>query len=107
MSIAAVAWALDQDVSPPTRKLLLVALAEKADGDGKCWPTLPQVAKCAGVTVRAASTHIHALAADGYLCIDNRGRSGNTYNLALNRKPASDFVDAELDRKSTRLNSSH
>lgn len=89
MSVAAVAWALEQPVDPPTRKLILVVLAERANSEGKCWPPLEQVAESARVTVRAASRHIHALAADGYLLINNQGRNGNCYDLAVNRTPVS------------------
>jgi len=40
MSIQAVAWAIDLEIKDGLTKLLLVALANRADPTGLCWPSL-------------------------------------------------------------------
>jgi pyocin large subunit-like protein len=40
MSVRALTWAFDEQVFPATRKLTLIALADCADSDGVCFPSL-------------------------------------------------------------------
>lgn len=57
MSIAAMAWAKQVKTGSPTRKLVLLALADYADQWGYCWPTqktLAKVCECTERTVRRA-----------------------------------------------------
>lgn len=61
MSIAALNWAWNQECPNATSKLVLLALADKANEDGECWPGMDTVAKMAGVSVRQISTHLTRL----------------------------------------------
>lgn len=67
MSVRAMAWAWDQSVGHPTRKLVLMALADHADDAGRCWPGADTVAGKVGVGERTVRRHIEALAEGGYL----------------------------------------
>ena len=53
---------------PPTRKLVLVALCERADlKTGKCWPGRKEVAMRASLTERNVSPHFKALEESGWI----------------------------------------
>ena len=67
MSIAALNWAWSQECPTPTSKLVLLALADKANDDGECWPGMSTVAEMAGVSVRQVSTHLARLEDEGLL----------------------------------------
>lgn len=67
MSIAALNWAWSQDCPTPTSKLVLLALADKANDEGECWPTMGHVAEMAGVSSRQVSTHLSRLEEAGLI----------------------------------------
>lgn len=87
MSIAAMNWAWRQQVAP-TVKLVLMSLADAADDDGVCWPSIPTVARKCGVTTRTVQRIMRGLAASGRLRHEPRFRhdgshSSNRYTLVL------------------------
>lgn len=84
MSIAAVAWAMKQPVSPTTRKFVLNTMAQYADADGKCWPKQEAIAEQVGIGVRMVKKHVRALVAEGFLRVEHHGPKGNTYSLPIN-----------------------
>jgi hypothetical protein len=49
------------------RKLVLIALANRSDQYGKCWPSQELLADECGVSVRALAHHLKALEADGFI----------------------------------------
>lgn len=49
------------------RKLVLIALANRSDQYGKCWPSQDLLADECGVSVRALAHHLKALEADGFI----------------------------------------
>lgn len=51
MSVKALGWAFDQEVGDPTAKLILIALADFADQQGKSWPSRKKLAKYADCSV--------------------------------------------------------
>lgn len=88
MSHHASTWAWDQDVRNPRHKLLLVKLADSANDDGVCWPSLRTLAKHTGISKSALSRAARALEAAGLLRIQETTKSnglkgGNVYHLAL------------------------
>lgn len=78
MSIAALNWAWHQDCPNATAKLVLIALADRADDDGVCWPRMDTVAERAGVSPRQVSTHLKALEDMGLLTRKRRRRGDGT-----------------------------
>src|SRR5262249_25666727 len=44
MSVQAITWAFKQHVGKPSAKLVLINLADHADQDRKCWPSLRTIA---------------------------------------------------------------
>lgn len=73
---------------PAQRKLVLLALADNANDEGRCWPSQPTIARKASLSVRALRDHLHALEADGWIAIlalgNGRGKS-TEYLLAADR----------------------
>lgn len=88
MSIQAVAWALEVDCPSAPAKLVLVALANYADEDGQCFPSLTKLSKIAGTTRQNVSQHIKKLIDAGLVSKQERERhngsqASNTYVLAI------------------------
>lgn len=107
MSVAAVAWALEQDIKPPARKLLLVKLAEKADTEAKCWPSLDYLCRVVGLKERMVRYHIKALIEKGYVSVENRGRHPSMFHLDLtgNRLPVIECNELPVNESDKRQSS--
>jgi hypothetical protein len=62
MSVPHVHWVLESPlVKGASMRLVLVSLAERADIDGVCWPSVTDTARRAGLTVRQAKRLLHNL----------------------------------------------
>lgn len=79
MSIHALKWAWSQQCPNPTAKLVLVALADHANADGECWPTMKSVAALAGVSTRTVHDHIKALEGAGLVERGERRMHGGQF----------------------------
>lgn len=85
MSIQLVARVLDARDGriTGTRKLVLLALANRADEYGLCWPSQGLLAGESGISVRALSDHLKTLESDGFIRRDTRhlgvGRGSKTF----------------------------
>ena len=74
MSIRRILSALDADL-PPAEKLLLVLLADNADDTtGKCWPSQAYLARRAGVTRKSVNQIISRLVSKGLVTVQKRYR---------------------------------
>jgi uncharacterized phage protein (TIGR02220 family) len=70
-----MAW--DVQVSS-TQKLVLISLADQANDDGVCWPSIGSISKRTGLKDRAIRGAIQALQNEGYLQVEKyRGRASN------------------------------
>jgi hypothetical protein len=91
MSIQATEATWAADVSPPSRKLVLLFMAHKHNGQtGQLNPSVETVARGCGITSCQARRHLHALIEDGFLQVvgnDGGGAPGSTrsYRLMLDR----------------------
>lgn len=86
MSIGFIDRVWKSDLADIYELSVLLALADHADKDGRCYPSVPNVAKKARCSVRKAQEVIRALSERGYLTVEpNTGPKGcNTYFLTLN-----------------------
>jgi uncharacterized phage protein (TIGR02220 family) len=103
MSIHAMNWAWGHTL-PPTEKLVLLAIADRANDDGICWPGQASLAKKVGVTDRTIRTACLSLQERGLLSIAHRhgeGRQTNIYTLHMSQP---ENISAIANRKSTTAN---
>jgi hypothetical protein len=89
MSLTAMIWAFNQDVTP-TEKLVLLSIAEHANADGICWPGMAKIAEKTGLVRRTVIRAVEALDAAGIIGVERRrtgaGRqTSNLYRLDLGR----------------------
>lgn len=69
MSWQATAWAVEQVVGPPARKLLLLILANYADEHGICWPSQETLASNTGMSLDTVQRQTKKLQEAGFLTI--------------------------------------
>ena len=94
MSIEALNWAWDQPVAKAANKLVLLALADHANSDGECWPSMKRIAERSDISPRHVSRAINELIDLGLVEKANRRRHGGQYRgwdyrLNVQRTPAS------------------
>jgi DNA-binding transcriptional ArsR family regulator len=90
-----MAWAWRQQVGNPTRKTILLALADHADQDGICWPGHEGIAEKCEVSRRTVIRQIEQLARDGLVSVERRrgqfGRqASNRYRLRVTESHPAD-----------------
>lgn len=106
MSIQALNWAWGKDVSTPTQKLVLIALADHANSDGECYPSFDTVATLAGCSPRTARRHVDELVVAGLVQKVGRRRRTDgtlsTWNLVLSMDCTSghEWPEATDDQRS-------
>lgn len=74
------------DIGPATKRLVLLALADAANDDGVCWPSMAHVARKAACGVSTARTAVADLEKAGYLRreerrVSNERNRSNIYHL--------------------------
>lgn len=79
MSIEVLNWAWRQRVPSASAKLVLLALADHANGDGYCWPSMNRIAEMTGISQRQVSNHVTTLAGLGLVAKADRRRHGGQY----------------------------
>jgi hypothetical protein len=85
MSIRAMNWAWMQELAP-TPKLILMALADSADDNGKCWPGIPHIANKCCISERTVQRTLQTFKASELIFVDRQftraGRqTSNMYRL--------------------------
>jgi predicted ArsR family transcriptional regulator len=88
MSVEVWEWAWRQDCRKAT-KLLLLILADHADREGKCWPSVARLAEYCGITDRNVRKHMVVLVKKGLVEVQPRydpegDRTSNLYILKTN-----------------------
>lgn len=92
MSISAMNWAWGLDV-PTGEKIVLLALADRANDDGECWPGYASMAEKCSMSERNVMRIVVALEEKNLLKIDHRKnpennrQKTNVYHLNIEQKP--------------------
>ena len=91
MSIKAINWAWDAPL-PPTPKLVLMKLADAADDNDFCFPSIPHVAAKSSVSERTVQRILQDLTREGYMSVEQRfredgSRTSNGYRLRVGWYP--------------------
>lgn len=94
MSIEALNWAWEQPVAKAATKLVLLSLADHANSDGECWPSMKRIAERSDISPRHVSRAIEELVELGLIEKANRRRHGGQYRgwdyrIIVQRTPAS------------------
>lgn len=87
MSVQAVAWAMRQKTGSPTRKAVLIALADRHHRDtGECYPSVALMAEDTELSDRSVRTALEQLVEGGYITRARKRRkdgSLGTYEYEL------------------------
>lgn len=75
------AW--DAVCASHTQKLVLIALADNANDDGGCWPSLTTIARRCCMSRQGILNQIAAFETDGWLTVDRASGKVNQYTLAI------------------------
>jgi helix-turn-helix protein len=108
MSIQAMNWAIAREVAPPTRKFVLVLLANYADERNTCFPGQELLARNIGICTREVRRHIAALEEAGLISRERRQRvngSRTSDRFTLNIVDKATLPD--LDTHRTPVSSGH
>lgn len=86
MSHAISSWAWSQKCASTSQKLVLVKLADSANDDGVCWPSLRTLERDLGMTRSTVARHVKSLGEAGFLTVEERrhadgGLRSNLYHL--------------------------
>ena len=84
MSIEAVSWALGQPVEHSSAKFVLVVLANHADADGVCWPSIQSIADSTSQDRKTVIANIKRLLEMGWIQ-DTGIRKGGTGQVPVYR----------------------
>lgn len=90
MSIKAYSWAWEQRIKHPGLKLTLLALAEHADAEGLCWPSINRLCLRVGLSRRSVERLLAQLEYLGFITRERRERENgskqsNYYHLAMSK----------------------
>lgn len=84
MSVRASSSVWRSSLSEGSSRLILLALADNADDDGLCWPSVALLARKARVSESTVHRALAALVAGGDLTIDEGGgRKSNRYHVTI------------------------
>jgi DNA-binding transcriptional ArsR family regulator len=87
MSGRVVGWAAEQVTGSPISKLVLLKLADNANEDGVCWPSIGLIVEHTELGKRTVQEHLVRLESLGLIIIERRDASGatlsNVYRLAV------------------------
>jgi hypothetical protein len=83
MSIPYLNAAMDAKCESGTEKLVLLILANYANKNGACWPSMPSVAKRCSLSARTVVEQVAKLAERGWLEVDRTKGKSNHYILKI------------------------
>ncbi len=88
MSWRATSWAAEQITGSPITKLVLLKLADNANDEGVCWPSVALIADHTELSERTVQDHLRRLEAKALVSIERRNRAdgasmANVYHLAI------------------------
>ncbi|WGS85010.1 helix-turn-helix domain-containing protein [Methylomonas sp. UP202] len=86
MSIAATRWAWSQALKPAA-KLVLLCLADRANEDAECWPSIPRLVADVGADRKTVLAAIKWLESNALIRVARAPGGGNRYCLLFDQKP--------------------
>lgn len=95
MSWAVVEQVLERcDLTDPREVMVMIALANHANEDGVCWPSISKIMELSRMSERGVQQIMRRLSVRGYLEIQTRGGKGgkNLYRVIPNPAPGAGFA---------------
>lgn len=90
MSIRLMSRVWDFECESPTQKLILLALADNASDHGKCWPSIPTIARKTQLSERSVFQQISRLSELKWVSVESGGGAlSNRYQLSIPPEPRS------------------
>lgn len=83
MSVRWMAWAWERECSSAPEKLVLMALADHAGEDGKCWPATAKLQEKTGLSRASVFRHLAALEDKGALRREQRFRDDGSQTSSV------------------------
>jgi hypothetical protein len=102
MSIRVMSAAWDHYPGAGSELLVLLAMADWSDDDGRCWPSMSSIALKTRLSRSQSQRVIHRLIADGYIAVtgnETGGAPGSTrqYQIKLDRLTGSTHATGSVD----------
>jgi hypothetical protein len=72
MSIPAIKWAIEQNVTPAGAKLLLIVLADYANKENQCWPSKVQLAANCSMSKSTVCKYLRDLQQANLVSVERR-----------------------------------
>ncbi len=88
MSIRLMSAIFESKTLGPTERLIMLALADHADDEGRCYPSIARLCQRTGLSERATQTNIKKLVEAGYIRIVIGGGKGNANLYFVSANPA-------------------
>jgi DNA-binding transcriptional MocR family regulator len=81
---------METKIGDPLAKLLLVALADRADKDtGQCWPSLARLCEDTEMSMATVTRRLHYLEEHRFIQREQRDQKSTLYTLSLTERPLS------------------
>lgn len=98
MSVQAIDWAFSVRTSKATSKCVLIALANRANEDGICWPSQKRIAHETEMSVDSVQRRLRELESDGLIARQRRNGQGgqrisDLYKLRMKPEPQGAALD--------------
>jgi len=81
LSLAAYAKAWDTPCDSAAQKCVLLAIADRADDKGFCWPSVRDISRRTGLAKSCVLKHISVLEANGAISVSRDRRKSNEYRI--------------------------
>lgn len=77
MSVKIMSAVFESETLGPTERLIMLALADHADDDGRCYPSIGRLCRRTGLKARSIQNNLKSLSDQGYIqVVHNAGKAG-------------------------------
>lgn len=100
MSIKIMSAVWESGVGPATKRLVLLALADSANDEGVCWPSVGTVSRKAGAGHSTVQRSMAELESDGILVRQFRDNQSTVYKIIVDKINKPDVAPSQIETRS-------